>query len=106
MVKRDPIPEKEEITKVFHYELLEELSNKVPENVWSTHKDEITNEHSTVNLYLTEFTHHLHEGDEAITFKFFQAAIATYNTGQLLNVLDKDDLLFQVFDQAVRQQNT
>ena len=122
----DTIPEKEEIIKVFHNQILEELNdeikycedaqevfiksmrfveNKVPENIWSKHKDEISNEQSIVNRYLTEFSHNLQEGDETVTFKIFQAAVATYNTGQLLNVLDKEELLFKVFDQAVLQQN-
>lgn len=110
---------------MFHYELLEELSNqikyckdpkelfvktiqfvenKVPENIWSTHKDEIKNEQSPVNSYLTELSRHIQKGDETITYKFFETAIITYNTGRLLNVVDNEDLLFKVFTQTVNQQ--
>ena len=79
------------------------VENTVPKYIWSTHKDDITNPESIVNAYLTTINNNICDGDEAITFTFFQAAVATYNTGQLLGVLNHYEILNKVFEQAVNK---
>ena len=65
-------------------------------------KSQIQDPASSVNYYLTELDRNINNDDEIIVFKFFQAAVAKYNTGHLLYVLDKNDLLSKVFYTAVK----
>lgn len=45
-------------------------------------KNQIQDPASSVTYYLTELDRNINNNDEIIVFKFFQAAVAKYNTGQ------------------------
>lgn len=87
-------------SEIFHT-CMEMVQNTVPQDIWSTNESELSNPDSIVNSYLTDIQNHIHQGDETVTFTYFQAAVATYNTGQLFGVLHNDDLLYKVFENAV-----